>query len=270
MKKGVQSFDRYCGCEEMDIVMLISIGLTVFFSSLAAYFDYKTTYIYDWITYPMIIMGIILLPFKSSWYIGLISAAAIFVIFYPLYRYGKIGGGDIKYFMGLCLLIPMSGKFVFILPVFFVAAASAGLFFGFKFFYSFFSKKYYLDVGIPKTILYFFAALLVGLASGFFLTITYRVEISIFAALLLFVCLFVLLFQKYFYLDFSHKVKVDKILEDDVVDMQCLGKSGTKLFDKKLLAKLKESKVAEVIVYRNLPVFGPFLLFGVILSVLVL
>lgn len=250
--------------------MLISIGLTVFFSSLAAYFDYKTTYIYDWITYPMIITGLILLPFKSSWYIGLISAAAVFAIFYPLYRYGKIGGGDIKYFMGLSLLIPMYGKFVFILPVFFVAAASAGLFFGFKFFYSFFSKTQYLDAGIAKTIIYFLAALLVGLASAFFLTVSYRPELAILAGLLLFVCLFVLLFQKYFYLDFSHKIKVDKILEDDVVDMQCFGKSGTRLIDDKLKAKLKANKIVEVVVYRNLPVFGPFLLFGVILSVLVL
>jgi len=77
----------------MDLVLLISIGFTIFFSALAAYFDYKTTYIFDWITYPMILVGLILLPFKSTWYIGLISAAIVFVFFIPFYKYGKIGGG---------------------------------------------------------------------------------------------------------------------------------------------------------------------------------
>ena len=66
----------------MELVLLISIGFATFFSVLAAYFDYKTTYIYDWITYPMIIIGLILLPFRSDWYIGLISAAAVFLIFF--------------------------------------------------------------------------------------------------------------------------------------------------------------------------------------------
>jgi hypothetical protein len=102
-----------------------------------------------------------------------------------------------------------------------------------------------------------------------FLSFGYNLYLAIGVGILFFICLFVLFFQKYFYLQFSHKIKVNKILEDDIIDLECFGKKGTKLIDKKLQEQLKEKGIKEVIVYRNLPVFGPFLLFGVILVVFI-
>lgn len=253
----------------MNIIMLISIGFVVFFSALAAYFDYKTTYIYDWITYPMIFIGLVLLPFKSEWYIGLISAIVVFLLFMPFYKYGKIGGGDIKYFIGLCLLVPVYKGFCFILLVFFCASVLAGLFFGIKFIVQFIQRKYFEQVGLTEFLVKLFSSIICGAFCTVILAFGYSIYFAIFVGILFFVCMFVLVFQKFFYLQFSYKVRVDNLLEDDIIDLECFGKKGTKLINKKLIEELKEKNIREVTVYRDLPVFAPFLFVGVILSLFI-
>jgi len=244
--------------------------LAIIFSFLAGYFDYKTTYIYDWITYPMILSGIVLLFFKADWLVGIITAAAVLIFFYPLYRYGKIGGGDIKYFMGLSLLIPTYQGFVFLLPVFIIAAILAGLFFGVKFIYSFIGKKQYNTVEKKQLILRILFSIIVSFIFSIFVYLMYDIWLTVLVFIVFLISLFVLSFQNLFYLDFAKTIKTKDILEDDIVDLNCLNKKGTKLFDKKLLEQLKKNKVLEVVVYRNLPVFGPFLFLGVIIALFIL
>ena len=69
--------------------------------------DAKTGYIYDWITYPMIVLGIILSLIQLQWFnIG--SGAIIFGLLFVVYKLGKIGGGDVKMFTGIALLNPFN------------------------------------------------------------------------------------------------------------------------------------------------------------------
>jgi Flp pilus assembly protein protease CpaA len=92
-----------------ETIFVIRIILLLLAVALAAYFDYKTGYIYDWISYPLIAIGLILNIFTYSWKslipIVLISAG-IYLFGYFAYYFGKIGGGDIKLFIGIHMILP--------------------------------------------------------------------------------------------------------------------------------------------------------------------
>ncbi|HOZ35688.1 MAG TPA: A24 family peptidase [archaeon] len=92
-----------------ETIFVIRIILLLLAVALAAYFDYKTGYIYDWISIPLIAIGLIIniftYSFKSLIPIVLISAG-IYLFGYFAYYFGKIGGGDIKLFIGIHMILP--------------------------------------------------------------------------------------------------------------------------------------------------------------------
>lgn len=92
-----------------ETIFIIRIIILLLAVALAAYFDYKTGYIYDWISLPLIAIGLILNIFTYSWknLIPIVLIAlGIYLFGYFAYYFGKIGGGDIKLFIGIHLILP--------------------------------------------------------------------------------------------------------------------------------------------------------------------
>ena len=92
-----------------------------------AYTDWKTGFIYDWITIPLIIFGVAVNILTGNYY-GLALGAAVFAIGYALYYTGKLGGGDVKIYSGIALALPELGGGVFVLSVALYSALCAIVF----------------------------------------------------------------------------------------------------------------------------------------------
>jgi len=97
-------------------ILVLKIALALIATAIAAYTDHKTGLIQNWLTYPLIGVGLLITVFESflsvntfGWiYFADVLAIGIliYLIGYLMYKYGKLGGGDIKLFLGLHLLMP--------------------------------------------------------------------------------------------------------------------------------------------------------------------
>lgn len=92
----------------MITLILSLIGLTV-----AAFTDYRTRQIPNWLTYGMIASGIILAFAESifavsvwPFLIATVTTILAFAAFWGLYKINQIGGGDVKLLVGLNALNP--------------------------------------------------------------------------------------------------------------------------------------------------------------------
>ena len=114
-----------------DIIFTIRVLFLLLAVGLAAYTDNKTGYIYDWISIPLIIIGVIINLFTFYWLDVLsilLIALVIYIFGYVAYYYGKIGGGDIKLFIGIHLILPYLGGQLFILWVIIASSLLSVLF----------------------------------------------------------------------------------------------------------------------------------------------
>lgn len=232
--------------------------------------DAKTGYIYDWITYPMIILGALLSITQQQW-LNLGIAAGVFAILFAAYRFGKLGGGDVKLFTGIALLNPTNEPLYFFTILFF-AALSAIIFYS-----AYYASKYIRSGGTIKENkkgIIKATALGVVIVVYFVLLNSYGMISAASAVLISIPLLFGLLFialqegiQKKF---FEAKVAVGKLEEDEVIVegrnnekvMKIL--KGKQLIGGKEQALLKKAGVKAVYVLRKLPPFAPFILIGVI------
>jgi len=236
--------------------------------------DTKTGYIYDWITLPMISLGFILSIMLQQWN-NIILGGILFVGLFIIYKFGKIGGGDVKLFVGISLLNP-TNDYLFVVSIMFFAAMSAMMF------YSIFYLIKYLRKGInfeenKKGII---KALIFGLIIvGYFYFIVIKelinpISAEIMVVPILFGLIMVALqdgIKKNF---FETKINLNQIEEDEVlaegrnsleVVKLLKGKSLIGETEKKLLEK---NAIKSIYVLRGLPPFGPFILVGVIGAIL--
>ena len=248
------------------IILLIGV-------EFGALTDAKTGYIYDFITYPMIAFGLILSLIQLQFF-NLISAGAIFVLLFILYKFGKIGGGDVKLFTAIALLNPFN-QINFLMTLGFVAAMSSMVF------YSIYYLIKYARLGIniqqeKKGIL---NALIMGLVLiiyfAFMLENNYIsiYFVYLFGVPFLFGLIFMALqdgIKKEF---FEEKISINKIEEDEILGSKN-NKKIIKLFLNKPLINpgdisiLKKNKIKEIYVLRNLPKFGPFIFIGTIIALI--
>jgi Flp pilus assembly protein protease CpaA len=235
--------------------------------------DAKTGYIFDWITYPMIILGVLLSLIQLQWF-NLVSGVAIFLILFLFYKFGKLGGGDVKIFTGIAFLNPFN-EINFVITLIFFAAIFSMLF------YSIFYTIKYIRItksfenekkNISKSILlvliiviYFATLLMLNLV---------RIDFVIILGLpLLGGAIYIGLqdgIKKNF---FDKKVSLGKLEEDEIPSENNSQKilkllSGKKLVGKKEIQILKKNKIKELIVLRNLPKFGPFIFLGTIIAII--
>jgi hypothetical protein len=253
------------------MIFLIQQAILFVGTLTGAITDAKTGYIYDWVTYPMLFLGFILALINFQLF-NFLSAFLIFIILLISYKLGKVGGGDVKLFTAIALLNPFN-SIHFLLTLIVFAALGAMLF------YSIYYSLKYLRKGIDwqrekKNILnacflalfliiYFYFMSGVGLINELFVFVI---------ALPLFCGLLFMALQKGIKEDFFEKKVFLKDLEDDEIIGDKNSKKikdllkGKNLLGEKEILKLKNNKVKQIYVLRNLPKFGPFIFIGVILA----
>ncbi len=256
----------------------ISQGIVLIATGLSAYTDYKTGLIYDWITYPLIVIGILLRLWQQDW-IGLGIGIATFALLYGLYYTGKLGGGDVKLFTGIALTYPFQQNQVFLLNVVFFAALSALLFYSFYYLYRIKKEKIQIDWNENKS-----QTRLAILLSAFIFLFTaflvYNNGISLYVGIGLIAVFWIAsayiavetTAKKHFLL--SH-IQVDELEEDEIVatefmDSKLLEQSGLnvkKIIGENEKTNLKNHGITQVPVYRNAPRFGPFIFIGTLLAI---
>jgi Flp pilus assembly protein protease CpaA len=262
----------------MELLLLRQIILLAA-SAIAGYTDWKTGFIYDWLTLPLVGIGLVLGILEQNW-IGIGFGITVFILLYGFYWLGKLGGGDVKLFTGIALMLPFYQNQIFLLPVLFFAALGAITFYSVYYLYRLKKEKIRVEwkknqSEVLKGILF------VALFSIYLFALVQVNGLSEWIAGMLWVPfllagVFVALEKPIKKNFFSKKVKLEELEEDEVIameftDSEILEKTGLGLkgiIGKKEKEKLKEMGIKEVIIYANAPRFGPFIFIGVALGIL--
>ncbi len=254
------------------MIILIQEAILLIGTIIGGITDAKTGYIYDWVTLPMIGIGLILSIILMQWN-NLILAGIIFCSFYFLYKSGKIGGGDVKLFTAIALLNPTNNVY-FLFSGLIVACAGAIVFYS-----TFYTTKYIkLGInfeenkkGIQKSIIF---GLLLIVYFGFLIQMNLISMMSTIPLMIvsLFGLIFIALQEGLKRNFFEKKIKLNEIEEDEVIAESINSAKVIKLLKGKTLIGevekkiLKTNKIKEIIVLRSLPPFGPFIALGVIVA----
>lgn len=261
----------------MDFLIFKEIAV-ILAGILAALTDLRTGEIPDWITYPLIAFGIIAGLLEANW-LGLGIGALVFGIGYLLYYGGKIGGGDVKLFTGLAFAMPFYNGVVFILPVLLYSALTAVVFLSVYYTVKLVRLK---KLDLKENRQGIFNAAIIGIAliayfwimlnSGFF----QMQNALVLAVPMAFALVFMALEKSIRKSFFAKSAKVKDLEEDELIAWDLLPEKTKKLLDlkfkriidEKLKAELRKAKISEIMVYRNLPRFAPFILAGIVLTIL--
>jgi len=261
----------------MDLLLLRQ-AIVLLASAVSAYTDWKTGMVFDKITYPLIAVGAILNLLEQQW-LGFALGAAVFAIGYAFYFSGKIGGGDVKLFTGIALVLPFFGNAIFLLNSLFVSAVAAVVVFT-----AYFAGKYLLKNGLNfkenrkgmLTALLFGAVLLLYLFFIFQMRILSLLSIIMIAIPLLFGLIF-FAFEKGIRKEFFlKKIKITALEEDELFasefekeeTVKLLGLKFKGVLGKDEIAKLKKAGIKEVLVYRDAPRFAPFFFIGCLVAMI--
>src|SRR3989338_5812572 len=98
----------------MDYFYVLRAAASFAAVSASAYTDHKTGLIPDKITYSAGALGIVLLLASmnlQSIIEGVLFAGLVYAFGYALYYFGQLGGGDVKLFVALSLLMPYKNAF---------------------------------------------------------------------------------------------------------------------------------------------------------------
>ena len=254
------------------VILLIRQAAILIGAALAAYTDARTGLILDKITYPMIALGLILnlLEFELTLFA---VPVAVFAVGFALYWFGKVGGGDVKLFTGIAMLLPFFGGKVFVVHVLLVAVLASIVFYS-----VYYTARYWrkgIDLNENKDGVLKAAVLGVVMAAYFYYVFAAQLlpveTITVFVVATCFALLFLALekgIKKNFFLK---DIELGKLDEDEVIAEEFLepelkkklAMKGKGIIGKKEIQKLKELGVKVVPVYQNMPPFGPFILLGV-------
>lgn len=254
------------------------IGLVLLGTFVAGIVDFKTGFIYDWITYPLIAIGLLNQIWGQTW-LNLAVALGVLVIGGLFYYTGKVGGGDVKLFLGMALLLPFYQGTVFVvmslLYATLVAVGVLSIYYGAK--YLAVEKKPFEKnrKRLGLTIVYALGLLLyavLAMTSNLFSVVTL-------AAIMIPLTLGLVFFfleegiRKQFFLV---RVAPSKLEEDEIIawdELEEKEKKQLELGSKRVLEendvkRLLELGLKTIPVYRNLPRFGIFIFLGVVLALM--
>lgn len=275
-------------------LLFIKIFILLVASGIGAWTDYKTGYIYNWITFPLIVIGFLFLLFESFIYPSLgylyflkviVITAIIYGVGYLFYYYGKLGGGDVKLFLGLNLLLPYVNDQLFILWVLIISSLSSVLIISVRYMFILSKKikRKELMVILKERRLKIVLYLLIFVIFSYFLCMAVNTagfsKIYLFLLLPIFVGLFTVLFEeeikKYIYL---RNKPLKEVEEGDVISFENLSEDIKKklnmqerqVIEEKDMLVIKHLTVKTLPIYDNLPRFGPYILIGIIFSFVIL
>jgi Flp pilus assembly protein protease CpaA len=267
------------------MILLLRTAVILIGSLLGAYTDFKTGYIFDKITYPMIAIGILLNLFELGKeisfenFVNLFSVGiTVFILGYAMYWLGKIGGGDVKLFTGIALLLPFEqGIFplnIFVLNALILAGISSLIFYGTYYIIKYAMKGIELKEnkeGIKKAV-----SLGILILFYFFMIYSFGMEKLIIVLLIpLSIALVFIALEKGIKKEFFlKKIPLNEMEEDEVIAMEFESKEtleklklGFKgVLGEKEKKELEKTGIKELMVYRGLPKFGPFIFIGVLIN----
>jgi len=262
-----------------DTIFIIRILIILVAVGLAAYFDNKTGYIYDWISIPLIIAGLIINVFTYYWIDILeicLVALIIYAVGYIAYYYGKIGGGDIKLFIGIHMMLPFFFNQLFIVWVIIVSSLLSVLFVSIGYIIKLYGKvkltpklwksKKWLIIKSTLMFLIFFAFVIIATIIGDLPKIVYVTIPPMFFGCL--VMVFEEEVKRYIYL---RQKPIAKLEEGDVLAsefatkalLEKLGLGKRTVLEKEDIVRIKTLDLKTLPIFDYLPRFGIYIFLGV-------
>ncbi|MFH1391280.1 MAG: A24 family peptidase [Candidatus Diapherotrites archaeon] len=258
----------------MELILLRQLAILLA-AGVGGYVDFKTGYIYDWITIPLIVFGLFMNLIEQE-FLGIGLGLLVFGIGYALYYTGKIGGGDVKLYTGIALALPFFNNSVFIIQAVLLSALTSIIFLSTYYMIKYFRKGInfqYNKQGIMRALgfLVILIVYLFVLSKTGFVSINY---LLMFGLPLSFGLLFIAFekgIRKEFFLK---KIKLKDIEEDEIIafdfmsekEREKFGKGFKGVYGEKEKKELEKKGIKEIFVYRNLPRFGVFIFLGVLLA----
>jgi Flp pilus assembly protein protease CpaA len=248
----------------LSLIEYIKIIIVLIATGYSAYTDYKTGYIEDYISYPFILIGFVFLFLGTNILLGLFSFILVFGFGYLFYKRGGIGGGDIKLLSALPLYFPLFQGVPLIISVLLFASVFSIFFYSSRYAYFIFSNK-------PKKLL-LNVLISIALSVAFSLFFWDYILLSILLFYLFFVGFLNIAYKEFIAEKFYKKtILIKDLKEDDNADLTFMGKSENYPLDKKVFDKIHADfkPTDKITVYRNMPVFGPFIFLGCMLAFLI-
>ncbi len=225
----------------LDVVAIVGA------SAVAAIIDAYTGEIPEWLTIPLIFLGLAYAWFSGFFWTALLVSVATLGIGYLLYYTGELGGGDVLLLAGIAAWKPFIGVAGFSvpspLPILVLGLILSSIFF--SVYYSLYLGRKLWWLRIVPVPYAFTPPLLAGVYGSIvtaYLGQRYREEL------------------------FVRERKVEDLVPEDVLaePVDALP-PGKKVLEKKDIELLKEKGVETVKVLDNLPRFGPFILLALLL-----
>ncbi len=269
-------------------MLILKIAILFFFSFLAAYQDLKKREISDSLIFSFLTLSlfVLLLPFLLSLkyntffsqinyfvdYItpNIIFALLVFFVGYVFYKKGYLGGGDIKFFSIIALLLPFYNSNFLVLNLLFASLLLLP-FYLLPCFLKYLKKKRFQAIKENKINLFQSLFLLILILILFFV---YPLPPFVPSNLLLFLLLLFAVFYSAFEKGvrkfcFLKKIKISDLDTEEIVEPSNLPKEFQKyLLFKKDFKKLQKKGFKYLKVYRNLPPLLYLLFFAEILVIL--
>lgn len=260
----------------MELLFIQQILITLA-TLVAAITDFKTGFIYDWTTYPLIAIGLGIGLWTQNW-MGIGLAIVVFVFLYGLYYMGKIGGGDVKLFTGMALTLPFYFGQFFLLTALFYAGLTAIIGYTLYYLYKIHKDQHKITFSenkgsILKGALFFvlftlYAALLAWInALSLYMAAFLWIALSLGSV---FIALESMIKKHYF----SKTVLVSELGDDELIAMEFTDEKILKKLDlgikgvigDKEKQKLLEMGIKKITIYATPPKFGPFIFIGTTLA----
>ena len=269
---------------------ILRLAIVLIGTGIAAFQDFKTSYIDDKLTLIMIVAGVALdfLTFDSGFIFYSVGVGAlIFIIGYYFYRTGQIGGGDVLLVAGIQVLLPFYPSIQqfqfpfslavtsvpFIITVFATSALISLV--GTALVYGWALKGKKLKPDFKDSLLTL--VLMVVIIFSIYFFSAFGLYQIIFVLLLAIPSVFLSLFKTQIMNEIIiQKVGLKEVEDEDVLaldKMTGLKKYGLKRVATKdqmeVLKKIsRDKKGQKFYVYKNLPRMAPYILIGLILSLI--
>ena len=278
----------------MDLLLFIKILIILIATAIAAYTDYKTSYIYNWLTLPLALLGLIItaleafvlrVPLGYIYFLKVISIALIiYFIGYLFYYFGKLGGGDIKLFIGIHLVMPFYFNQLTILWLLILSSLLAVILVSTRYLvklYRIIDWKTWKSLLLKRKLTILKVIILLA---AFALLIGYSISTLGLSKLYYLLLLPILLglkvtifeeeIKKYIYLKNKNVNKLEDgdVLAIDLISKELLVKLNLKkreVLEEKDLINIKKLKIKSLPIYDNLPRFGPYIFLGLIVFLVI-
>ncbi|MBN2478484.1 hypothetical protein JXB01_04305 [Candidatus Micrarchaeota archaeon] len=258
---------------------MVRIAVVLIGTAAATYYDlFNNKNIPDWLLYGFLgiafAVNIIFFQFEITVF-GIATALIAGLVGYLFYRMGHIGGADVMVLSSIALLLPIhpsTAGMIFNYPFIFSVLVYSGVIFA-AYMFADFSLKI-LKTGERKPNLIYLLMLL-PLALFMYTYLNFPIFSPVY-----FLIVFIMVVSTMFFLVFkedinkllAEKVPLDKVDNEDVLAVEMMDKEfidkyrPERVLTEKEISRLKKLKVKEVIIYKHLPPFLPFILIAVVVS----